>query len=223
MIDEAHRTQSSDLGNNLFEAFPGATRIAFTGTPLITEPHGAKRTVKRFGEYIDTYKLMDAVNDGATLQILYEGRTADTALRDKHAFDTKFEDLFGHRTEEELAAIRKKYGASGDILEAENRIAAIARDLVDHYIDNILPEGFKAQVVCHSKLAAIRYQTAIRAALAERLDRERLRPQPDAELIRKIAFLKAVVVVSSDPTNEPVADNRSAQRSQALERRRKLF
>ena len=94
MIDEAHRTQGSDLGENLFEAFPNATRIAFTGTPLITETHGSKRTVKRFGEYIDQYKLMDAVNDGATLQILYEGRTADTALRDKSGFDTKFEDLF---------------------------------------------------------------------------------------------------------------------------------
>lgn len=205
MIDEAHRTQGSDLGENIFEAFPNATRIAFTGTPLISEQHGTKRTVKRFGEYIDTYKLMDAVHDGATLQILYEGRTADTAIKDKHGFDTKFEDLFRNRSEEELAAIKKKYGASGDILEAEQRIAAIARDLVAHYIDNILPDGFKAQVVCHSKLAAIRYLTAIRDALAERLDRERLKPKPDEELIRRIAFLKAVVVVSSDSTNELAA------------------
>lgn len=202
MIDEAHRTQSSDLGDNLFEAFPHATRIAFTGTPLISEQHGTKRTVKRFGEYIDTYKLMDAVHDGATLQILYEGRTADTALKDKHGFDTKFEDLFKERTEEELQAIKKKYGASGDILEAEKRIEAIACDLVGHYIDNILPDGFKAQVVCHSKLAAIRYQKAIRAALVERLDREKCQPTPNADLIRRIAFLKAVVVVSSDATNE---------------------
>ena len=202
MIDEAHRTQSSDLGDNLFEAFPKAVRIAFTGTPLITEQHGTRRTVKRFGEYIDTYKLMDAVADGTTLQILYEGRTADTALKDKHGFDTKFEDLFRHRTDEEIAAIKKKYGASGDILEAEQRIAAIARDLVDHYIDNILPDGFKAQVVCHSKLAAIRYQKAIRQALVERLDRERLKSKPDGEWIRRIGFLKAAVVVSSDATNE---------------------
>jgi type I restriction enzyme R subunit len=202
MIDEAHRTQGSDLGENIFEAFPNATRIAFTGTPLITEQHGTKRTVKRFGEYIDTYKLMDAVHDGATLQILYEGRTADTALKDKHGFDTKFEDLFRHRNEEELLAIKKKYGASGDILEAEQRINAIARDLVEHYLDNILPDGFKAQVVCHSKLAALRYQKAIREALAERLDREKLKATPDLELIRRLAFLKAVVVVSADATNE---------------------
>lgn len=203
MIDEAHRTQGSDLGENLFEAFPKATRIAFTGTPLITEQYGTKRTVKRFGEYIDTYKLMDAVHDGATLQILYEGRTADTALKDKHGFDTKFEDLFKDRSEEELLAIKKKYGATGDILEAEKRIAAIAKDLVDHYIDNILPDGFKAQVVCHSKLAAVRYQKAIRKALQERLDRERLQAKPDGELIRRIGFLKVAAVVSSDPTNEP--------------------
>jgi type I restriction enzyme R subunit len=176
--------------------------------------------VKRFGEYIDTYKLMDAVHDGATLQILYEGRTADSALMDKHGFDTKFEDLFGNRSEEELVAIKKKYGASGDILEAEQRIAAVARDLVAHYIDNILPDGFKAQVVCHSKLAAIRYRSAIRAALAERLDRERLQPTPDLELIRRIAFLKAVVVISADATNELAAitdARREAKRWNAVE------
>lgn len=205
MIDEAHRTQGSDLGDNIFEAFPNATRIAFTGTPLITEQHGEKRTVKRFGEYIDTYKLMDAVHDGATLQILYEGKTADTALKDKHGFDSKFEDLFSNRSEEELAAIRKKYGATGDILEAEQRIGAISRDLVNHYIDNILPDGFKAQVVCHSKLAAIRYQRAIRDALDERLSTEKLKTVPDMDLIRRLSFLKAAVVVSSDPTNELAA------------------
>lgn len=203
MIDEAHRTQGSDLGDNLFEAFPNATRIAFSGTPLITERHGAKKTVKRFGEYIDTYRLMDAVHDGATLQILYEGKTADTALNEKHQFETKFEDLFRDRSEAELLAIKKKYGATGDILEAEQRIAAIARDMVGHYIDNILPNGFKAQVVCHSKLAAVRYQRAIAEALAERLAKERAKASPDQELIDQIAFLKAVVVISSDGTNEP--------------------
>ena len=202
MIDEAHRTQGSDLGDNVFEAFPRATRIAFTGTPLITEKHGNKRTVKRFGEYIDTYKLMDAVEDGATLQILYEGRTAETALYDKHGFDTKFEDLFRNRNYSEIEAIKKKYGAYGDLLEAEKRIGAIARDLVNHYVNNILPDGFKAQVVCHSKVAAIRYQKAIREALKEQVEQQRLQAKPNEELIRKLQFLKVAVIVSSDATNE---------------------
>ena len=216
MVDEAHRTQGSDMGENLFEAFPNAARVAFTGTPLITERHGGKRTVKRFGEYIDTYKLMDAVADGATLQILYEGRTAHTALRDKPEFDAAFEDLFAERTPEDLLAIKKKYGATGDILEAENRIAAIARDLVKHYIENILPNGFKAQVVCHSKLAAVRYQRALRTALEERLAVEKVRAEPDADLIKRIAFLKAAVVVSADPTNEPAEITAARKEAKAL-------
>lgn len=215
MVDEAHRTQGSDMGDNLFEAFPNAARVAFTGTPLITERHAGRKTVRRFGEYIDTYKLMDAVEDGATLKILYEGRTANTALRDKAEFDDAFEDLFAERSPEDLLAIKKKYGATGDILEAESRIELIARDIVDHYVDNILPNGFKAQVVCHSKLAAIRYQKSLRAALERRLEIEREREAIDEEAISRIEFLKVAVVISSDGTNEAAAITQARKEARA--------
>ena len=201
MIDEAHRSQGGDVGDNLFSALPNATRLAFTGTPLITDRH-TKKTWQRFGGYIDKYRLQDAVDDGATVQILYEGKTADTALNEKHEFDTKFEDLFANRTDEEILAIKKKYGATGDIFEAEKRIEAIANDLVNHYIENILPNGFKAQVVCNSKMAAIHYQTYIDKAIAAELEKRQGEPGPDEDLIKKIAFLKSAVVVSSDGTNE---------------------
>jgi type I restriction enzyme R subunit len=202
MIDEAHRTQGSDLGNNIFEAFPNAARVAFTGTPLITERHGEKKTVKRFGDYIDTYRLMDAVEDGTTLQILYEGRTADAALNDKHGFEAQFENLFKERSDEELLAIKKKYGATGDLLEAEQRIAAIAKDMVQHYLSNIFPNGFKAQVVCHSKRAAVRYQAAIHQALKEVIAEQEALPETDQTYIEKLRFLKAAVVISGDGNNE---------------------
>ena len=202
MIDEAHRTQGSDLGDNVFEAFPNAARIAFTGTPLITDRHGAKKTHKRFGSYIDEYKLMDAVRDGTTLQILYEGRTSDDALNDKHGFETSFENLFKDRTDEELLAIKKKYGATGDILEAENRINAIAKDMVKHYLEHIHPNQFKAQVVCSSKLAAVRYQEAIHAALNAHVKMLKAQEEPDFEQIKRVEFLKAAVVISGDGTNE---------------------
>ena len=202
MVDEAHRTQGSDLGDNLFEAFPNAARIAFTGTPLLTDRHAGRKTHQRFGEYIDKYKLMDSVGDGVTLQILYEGKTADTALNEKHVFDSAFEDLFKDRSAEDLLAIKKKYGATGDLLEAENRINAIAKDLVAHYVDNIFPNGFKAQVVCHSKLACIRYQNGIRDALFERIAAEEQKADVDQDLLVKLKFLKTAVVISSDGTNE---------------------
>ena len=202
MIDEAHRSQSGDLGDNLFEAFPQATRLAFTGTPLIVvKDKNKKKTVERFGKYIDKYRLQDAVDDGVTVQILYEGKTADSAVSHKAAFDEKvnqlaeqhvasqmrktenvetlrrianrenrkFDDLVKERTTEEILALKKKWGTTDDLFEAEPRIKEIARDLVGHYIAKILPNGFKAQVVCSSKLAAVRYKKFIDEAIAERL------------------------------------------------------
>jgi type I restriction enzyme R subunit len=245
MIDEAHRTQSGDLGDNLFAAFPNATRLAFTGTPLIVIKD-RQQTVQRFGQYIDTYKLQDAVADNATVQILYEGKTADVAIARKDELDTKvaehaaayvtsqlrkaenletlrklaektqrsFDDLVRERTAEEILALKQKWGTTGDILEAERRIEAIATDMVDHYIDNILPNGFKAQVVCHSKMAAVHYKTYIDKAVAARLNAERAKPvwtgdphplpedkRPlyrNDDLCKKIAFLQSVVIISSE-------------------------
>ena len=52
MVDEAHRTQGGDMGDNLFNAFPQAVRIGFTGTPLLTERHEIK-THERFGGKLD--------------------------------------------------------------------------------------------------------------------------------------------------------------------------
>ena len=131
-----------------------------------------------------------------------------------------FEDLFRDRTRGGAECNQEKVRATGDILEAENRIAAIAKDMVNHYIDSVLPEGFKAQVVCHSKLAAVRYQKAIRAALEKRIAEEMARATPDAALIRGIEFLKVVVVISAEPANEPAlftAARREAKRWDAVE------
>ncbi len=58
LIDEAHRTQGGDMNDNLFHAFPESTKIAFTGTPLLTERH-KKKTHEKFGNFIDTYKMKD--------------------------------------------------------------------------------------------------------------------------------------------------------------------
>ena len=194
-IDEAHRTQYSDLGNNLAVAFKNAIKIAFTGTPLITARH-AQSTIKRFGDYIDTYKLKDAQDDGAVLPIIYMGKTADTALSHKSEFDEKFEDMFADRTDEELEAIKKRYGTREDVLEAEQRIADVAKDVVKHYIENIMPDGFKAQVVSVSKKAALRYDAAIQQALASYAAKYAKRPDADQEILKRIQFLKTAVVVS---------------------------
>lgn len=215
-IDEAHRTQYSDLGNNLAVAFKNAIKIAFTGTPLITSSHD-QTTIQRFGGYIDTYKLKDAQDDGAVLPIIYTGRTTDTALSHKSEFDEKFEDLFADRTEEELEAIREKYGTREDILEAEARIAEVAKNLVKHYIENVMPDGFKAQVVSVSKVAALRYEVAIHKALEEYAESYAKRTDADSEILKRIQFLKAAVVVSVDGTNELAGVLEAKKRAKELD------
>lgn len=215
-IDEAHRTQYSDLGNNLAIAFKNAIKIAFTGTPLITARHD-QTTMQRFGDYIDTYKLKDAQEDGAVLPIVYTGRTTDTALSHKSEFDEKFDDLFAERTEEELEAIKKKYGTREDILEAEARIAEVSKNLVKHYIENVMPDGFKAQVVSVSKIAALRYEGAIAKALEEYADKYAKRADADAETLKRINFLKAAVIVSVDGTNELAGVLEAKKRAKELD------
>ncbi|MBL9007823.1 MAG: hypothetical protein JNJ46_26430 [Myxococcales bacterium] len=69
------------------------------------------------------------------------------------------------RPEDEREAIRKTYATKGAVLgEAEELIAAKADDMMRHYVEHILPNHLKAQVVAYSRLAAVRYQAAQIAA-----------------------------------------------------------
>ena len=74
------------------------------------------------------------------MPILYEGRTAEGAVETARDLDELFEDLFAERTPEELEAIKTKYATNGHVLEAPALIADKARDMLRHYVDNILPE-----------------------------------------------------------------------------------
>jgi type I restriction enzyme R subunit len=204
LIDEAHRSQAGEMGDNLFAAFPNAAKIGFTGTPLLTERHKQK-THERFGgtsEFIDTYKIREAVDDRATLDIIYQGKTSHDNIADKEAFDRAFEDEFRERTKEEKEEIQKRYGTMQTYLESMERLRDISADLVNHYIDEILPNGYKAMVVSSSIPAAARYENLIQEAIQKRLKQEKNKVLPDEELIQKINFLDACTVVTQEDNNE---------------------
>ncbi len=179
LVDEAHRTQAGDLHANLLAGLPNCARIGFTGTPIIMGEK--KRTHEIFGEFIDRYTIKEAEADGATVPVLYEGRTANGAIKDGASLDELFEDLFRSHTPEELEAIKKKYATKGHVFDAPALIADKARDILRHYVTNILPNGYKAQVVAYSRLAAIRYFEALKTARAELLaEAEELSPHDKA-------------------------------------------
>ncbi len=165
MVDEAHRSHSSALHGNLLQALPNCARVGFTGTPIIMGEK--KRTHEIFGEFIDRYTIKESERDGATVPILYEGRTAEGAVSDGRDLDQLFEDLLADHSDEEREAIKRKYGTKGSIFEAERLIEAKGRDMLRHYVENILPNGLKAQVVAYSRRAAIRYQAAFVVARDE--------------------------------------------------------
>jgi type I restriction enzyme R subunit len=204
LIDEAHRTQGGDMGDNLFLAFPNAIKIAFTGTPLLTARHKQK-THERFGtssEFIDTYKIRQAVDDRATLDIVYIGKTSKDNIKDREAFDRSFEDVFKMQTVEAKEEIQKRYGTMQAYLENIDRLTKIANDIVDHYINEILPNGYKAMVVASSILAAARYEFLILKAIKERLMLEEAKEDKDDELIEQIKMLEACTVVTKQDNNE---------------------
>ncbi|MCE5237810.1 HsdR family type I site-specific deoxyribonuclease [bacterium] len=263
MVDEAHRTQSGDLGDNLFYAFPNAAKLAFTGTPLIVTEEG-NQTARRFAGYIDKYKLHDAERDHAVVRILYEGKASNDWVGERATFDKEvdttaaahvtsqlrkesnveklsrwareqqrpFEDLLKEHTAAEIAALKARWGTYDNLLEADKRIAEIAKDLVKHYVEEVLPNGFKAQVVCGSKMAAVRYKQHIDAALAAMLADEQAKPPwhgdpreipdetrtewQDAELCSKLTFLQSVVVVSPETTNERAVITEARRHAQSV-------
>ena len=167
LVDEAHRSQGSALHANLLKALPNCARIGFTGTPIIMGRR--KYTATIFGEYLDRYTILQSEADGATLPILYEGRTAKAAVRDAADLDELFEDMFAEHTPEELEAIKKRWATRGNVMEAPKLIAAKARSMLRHYVDSVLPNRFKAQVVATSRVAAVRYREAFLAARDELL------------------------------------------------------
>ena len=162
LVDEAHRTQAGGLHANLLAGLPNCARIGFTGTPIIMGEK--KRTHEIFGEFIDRYTIREAEQDGATVPVLYEGRTAKGAVAQGADLDGLFDDMFCQSTPEELEAIRKKYATKGNIFEAPALIDEKARDMLRHYVTNILPNGYKAQVVAYSRLAVVRYFEALKRA-----------------------------------------------------------
>ncbi|MGQ7289194.1 type I restriction endonuclease subunit R [Vreelandella venusta] len=196
MVDEAHRTQAGDLHANLQAGLPNCARIGFTGTPIIMGEK--KRTHEIFGEFIDKYTIRESEADGATVPVLYEGRTAQGAVKDGSSLDELFEDFFAERSDDELEAIKRKYATKGNVLEATKLIDEKARDMLRHYVTHILPNGFKAQVVGYSRLAAVRYKAAFEGARDELLQAaDRLSPElkalDDEALARKSPKLQALV------------------------------
>ena len=172
--DEAHRTQiersrnirfSKDADDNmkamiskpyakvLKEAFPQATFVGFTGTPIA-------ETYQTFGEEIDRYTMDQAVADGLTVSIKYHPRIAKVLLDEEkvkeiEAYYRKCAD--DGATEEDIIASKNAMSSMEVILGEPLRLERLAVDIHDHYVDSCSqdPERIqKAMIVCSNRQIA---------------------------------------------------------------------
>ena len=87
--DEAHRSQINldqkvkitesgvertyGFAKYLHDSLPNATYVGFTGTPV-------DGTIEVFGGVVDAYTMTEAVRDGITVNLVYDGRAAKVML-----------------------------------------------------------------------------------------------------------------------------------------------
>jgi type I restriction enzyme R subunit len=194
MTDEAHRGQYKLLRANLDRGIPNAAHIGYTGTPI-------DKTERVFGEYIDKYTMRQSIEDGVTLEIVYEGRTHNAEVADQKAMDTAFADVFSDYNLPQRLEILG-YGSRDAYLEAEPTIEAKAKDMVEHYLTHVYPNGYKAQVVACSREAAVRYKKHIDGALAAAVA-ELERANPRKLNLAQLKKLQTDVIISGSHNDLP--------------------
>ncbi|MGY6638094.1 MAG: type I restriction endonuclease subunit R [Erythrobacter sp.] len=214
LVDECHRTQEKDLGAFLQATLPDAHFYGFTGTPIKSTD---KDTYARFsvaGEgYLDKYGIDDAVRDGATVPILYEGRKADWAINEAEIdilFDRWFVDLADDKREE----LKRKGLTLATIAKHPERIRLIALDIWEHFKAVCQPDGFKAQIVAVDREAVILYRAALSAVIAADLVRGGME---EGEAQAKADAMIACVYSKSQEDNKPSENAEIAALRNALE------
>lgn len=222
--DEAHRTQlehakkirfSHDTDENmkamlskpyakvLREAFPQATFVGFTGTPIA-------ETYQTFGDEIDRYTMDQAVADGLTVSIKYHPRIA------KVLFDTEkikeIEEYYKKcaddgATVEDIVASKRAMSSMEVILGEPSRLERLATDIHNHYTaacDGDPGRIQKAMIVCSNRKIAYDLLTTFKKQYPEWFIEKK---SPDGtevtEELKTLAPMPFIAMVASVGSNDP--------------------
>ena len=168
MADEAHRSQYGldgkldrktgewkyGMAKYMRDSLPNATFIGFTGTPIDFDD---KSTVEVFGDYIDIYDMTQAVEDGATVPIYYENRTAKLKLNADllKKIDAEYDKLASEASEIAIEKSKSDLSSIEAIIGSKERLGMLADDIIAHYEDRQYVLTGKAMVVCMTRRIAI--------------------------------------------------------------------
>jgi len=154
LVDESHRTQFGSFSARMRQMFPHACYLGFTGTPLLKKE---KNNFTKFGELVEPhYSITQAVEDGAVVPLLYEGRHVEMT-QNREAVDLWFERHTQGLTKEQQADLKRKYARAEMLNKADQVIYMRAFDISEHFRANWQGTGFKAQLVAPNKASALKY------------------------------------------------------------------
>lgn len=222
--DEAHRTQlehskkiqfSKDADANmkamvskpyakvLKEAFPQATFVGFTGTPIA-------ETYQTFGDEIDRYTMDQAVADGLTVSIKYHPRIAKVLL-DKNKVK-EIEDYYKKcaddgATIEDVEASKKAMSSMETILGEPSRLERLATDIHNHYVSACEADQdriHKAMVVCSNRKIAYALLLKLKDKFPEWFEEKQVPEGTDItdEELKELKPMPFIAMVSSVGKND---------------------
>lgn len=205
VADEAHRTQYGfsahvvqtkdekafiryGFAKYLRDALPNASFIGFTGTPI---EKSDKSTPAVFGNYVDKYDIQQAVDDRATVRLLYESRLAKLGIKpeERRKIDPFVEELT--EDEEVKKKLKSKWARLEKVVGSPERLKRIAKDIVEHFEERLKVLDGKAMIVCMSRRICVELYNELVALRPEWHNKE------DKEGIIKVIMTGS----SSDPTD----------------------
>ena len=138
------------------DSLPNATYIGFTGTPISSKDRSTREV---FGNYIDVYDMTQAVEDGATRPVYYESRVIHLKLDQNtlRLIDTEYDLMAQNADPDVIEKSKKELGQMEAILGADQTIASLVDDILDHYEnyrENLLTG--KAMIVAYSRTIAMK-------------------------------------------------------------------
>lgn len=222
--DEAHRTQierakkiqyskeddgtkallSKPYAKVLKEAFPFATFVGFTGTPIA-------ETYQTFGDEIDRYAMDQAVADGLTVDIKYNPRIAKVLLDDKKV--KQIENYYKQcaddgASKEDIETSKKAMSAMEIILGDHDRLERLAIDIHDHFIkscDEDPTRVQKAMIACSNRTIAYSLLTIFKEKYPEWFVMKKTPGDIDvtSEELAELKDMPFMAMVSSVGKNDP--------------------
>lgn len=205
LSDEAHRSNNGICAENMMRLLPTASRIGFTGTPILEYDNLTSRT---FGGYVSIYDFNRAVEDGATVPLFYENRS-DKLRIENPELDEELMDAVeaADLDEEQTEKIERELSHGVHVIMSEPRLREIAKDFVSHYSG--IRESGKAMFICVNKVTTVMMFNYVQEYWAEAIESEekKLRDMGQQEALeqqRKIDWMRSteMAVVVSQEQNE---------------------